>query len=249
MKYIFILTLLTVAFSLPASAQIYQKGEKSKTENVLLQFSHVVGERNLQLDSSYENSHGEIYSVRKFRYYVSNLIFHDTANGVEHFVADSYFLVNEAVVESKSIALVIPTGKYNAVSFLLGVDSVKNITGAQTGSLDPLNDMFWTWNTGYVMMKLEGVSPLSKLPRRIIEYHIGGFKAPHNVLRRFFLPLSEKVVSSNSIMTVQIQANVNNLFMGKHNLKITDSPACTSVGFLATQFADNYQDMFSIRER
>ena len=53
----------------------------------------------------------------------------------------------------------MPAGNYNSLSFLLGVDSMHNVSGAQTGALDPANDMFWTWNSGYVMAKMEGASP------------------------------------------------------------------------------------------
>jgi hypothetical protein len=35
-----------------------------------------------------------------------------------------------------------------AIKFLLGVDSLKNVSGIQTGALDPAKGMFWTWNTG-----------------------------------------------------------------------------------------------------
>ncbi|WP_316930094.1 MbnP family protein, partial [Hymenobacter sp. IS2118] len=39
----------------------------------------------------------------------------------------------------------IPVGDYQSVSFTVGVDSARNVAGAQTGALDPNNGMFWTW--------------------------------------------------------------------------------------------------------
>ncbi len=68
--------------------------------------------------------------------------------------------------------------------FLLGVDSLHNVSGAQTDALDPAKDMFWTWNTGYVMAKLEGNSPSSALVNNKYEFHVGGFSGKYNVLKK-----------------------------------------------------------------
>ena len=38
----------------------------------------------------------------------------------------------------------------------LGVDSVLNYNGVHEGALDPINGMYWTWQTGYIHCKLEG---------------------------------------------------------------------------------------------
>ena len=66
---------------------------------------------------------------------------------------NDYHLVNQAIDSSLSFTISLAANKYDSVGFLLGVDSAGNTSGAQTGALDPLNDMFWTWNTGYVMEK------------------------------------------------------------------------------------------------
>lgn len=88
---------------------------------------------------------------------------------------NSYHLINEEGTASKSFSFFVMPTQYNSLSFLIGVDSLKNVSGAQTGGLDPLNGMFWTWNTGYIMFKMEGNSPSSSVVNNKIEYHIGGF--------------------------------------------------------------------------
>jgi hypothetical protein len=65
----------------------------------------------------------------------------------------------------------------------LGVDSIRNVSGIQTGALDPLKGMFWTWNSGYVMAKLEGSSESSNSAGNRFTYHIGGFRPGMNVLK------------------------------------------------------------------
>jgi len=55
--------------------------------------------------------------------------------------------------------------------------------------------MFWTWNSGYIMAKLEGTSPVSSQPNNKFEYHIGGFREPVNVVSkvRVAFPLGQAI--------------------------------------------------------
>ena len=56
----------------------------------------------------------------------------------------------------------------------LGVDSVLNYNGVHEGALDPINGMYWTWQTGYIHCKLEG-NIICDSSRKSFEYHIGGY--------------------------------------------------------------------------
>ncbi|MBX2924717.1 MAG: hypothetical protein KF746_21120 [Chitinophagaceae bacterium] len=215
---------------------------------VSLQLEHTVGNLTLALDSLFQNSLGEPFSVRKFRYYISNIRFVHADNKKSYLVKNRYFLVDETNPVSKIITVSIPPGKYSSVSFLLGVDSLKNVSGAQTGALDPLNDMFWTWKSGYVMAKMEGRSPVSNLPHKMFEYHIGGYKGAHNVLQRAELRLPEILnILPGTVASINIQADVNAWFNAVHSLAIAQYPACTSEGALSRQYAENYIRMFHIQ--
>ena len=55
-----------------------------------------------------------------------------------------------------------------------GVDSLLNYNGIHEGALDPINNMYWTWQTGYIYCKLEGYI-LNQTTKQNFEYHIGGF--------------------------------------------------------------------------
>lgn len=57
---------------------------------------------------------------------------------------------------------------------LYGTDSLSNVSGAFEGALDPINGMYWTWNTGFINLKIEGNSS----SRNKIEWHIGGYRQP-----------------------------------------------------------------------
>jgi len=108
--------------------------------------------------------------------------------------------------------------------------------------------MFWTWNTGYVSIKIEGRSPLSNLPQHLIEYHLGGFKGPDNVNQRIDLlfPGGNTDTKENKTTMIRVKTDVNSFFNSVHSLPIKNNPACTSPGRLARQYSENYARIFSI---
>lgn len=221
----------------------------SATGPVTLAFRNMVGTDPLAFGTVYTSPFGEAFTVTKFKYYITNIELLNTTNGRKQAFPDSYFLVDHANPSSQTIRVDAASGSYNAVSFLVGVDSIRNVSGAQTGALDPLMDMFWTWNSGYIMAKLEGNAPVSTLPNQMIEYHIGGFKGPNSAIRRVTLQFPsglEREVIRNSTLVIDINTDLRAWFQGMHSLSISANPTCTSPGDLASQYADNYSTMFSI---
>lgn len=228
---------------------LFFAGNRSIAQNGKLEirFRHSVGSSVLISDSVYVNSFNEKFSINKLKYYVSNFSLSKTSNLQQLRISHECFLINEGEPSTKSIQLKIPAGEYSSIQFILGVDSIQNISGAQTGALDPLNDMFWTWNTGYVMAKLEGNSPLSKLSQQMIEYHIGGFRGQYAVQQKVQLkfPVVQKIRNNQTTVLI-VNADVLKWFNGKHNLRVAEYNACTSPGALALRYAENYATMFSI---
>ncbi len=214
-----------------------------------LNFSHQVAGQSLIYGNTYTNPLGEDYTVTKFKYYISKIRLENTSAGSHSTEDANYFLVDEGQASSKKISFNTETGSYNAVSFLLGVDSIRNVSGAQTGALDPANDMFWTWNSGYIMAKLEGQSSFSTLINNEIEYHIGGFKGTDNVVKRIVLPFSQSIeIKNDKAVSILISADINKWFKHIHDLPIAMNPACVMPGNLATQYAANYSGMFTITQ-
>ncbi len=129
---------------------------------------------------------------------------------------------------------------------MLGVDSLMNTSGAQTGALDPLRGMFWTWNSGYINAKLEGISSQSSQPAHMINYHIGGYRYPNNAARVITMNLESINNSDEKNHELFITANTNAWFSGRHEIKIAKTPGCMMPGELAGAIADNYSEMFSL---
>jgi hypothetical protein len=229
-KSILALSFLLSAFSLKAQ------------QKITIQFKNKVGQDDLQLiERTYTNSFGEPFTVNRFKYYVSHILLIDSTNQFYQFPND-YFLIDAADSLSQTIILNTTAKKIKTIHFMIGVDSIKNISGVQTGNLDPLKGMFWTWNTGYVFAKLEGQSDSSHAPAHYFSYHIGGFRQNENAEKIIMLNTQE---SNNNI--IKIKVDVLKWFDGVHNFPINKNAACHQPGFLAMQIADNYAKMFSIQ--
>lgn len=203
---------------------------------------HLVGKALLKLDSvNYTNSLGQSFRITKFKYYLGGFTLKQDNGAACNF--SEYFLVSEEEPASKQILLdAVPGGHYTTLEFTIGVDSLHNCSGAQSGALDPVNAMFWAWNTGYIFLKLEGNTTASRLPGHLFEYHIGGYRTPNNCIRRVSLKI-DLPVSSRS-QSLALNADVMKVLEHSFIADFGKTPAIT--GFQnATVMADNYQHMFS----
>lgn len=235
-KYISFIACLTLLLS-------FNDDEQQAPHVVTLRFHSIIGNHPLELGRSYVNTLGDTIAVQRFKYYVSNIVITDAVGKDVYLFPRRYYLVDAADSASQSIQLKVPELPLKQVRFMLGVDSIRNVSGVQAGALDPLNGMFWTWNSGYIMAKLEGVSSSAHVPGQRFTYHVGGFKTPNNTARLITLDLPPTTAPVNE---VNIAADINAWFKGAFSLRIAEHPLCHSPGSLAVQIADNYRDMFSI---
>jgi hypothetical protein len=104
--------------------------------------------------------------------------------------------------------------------------------------------MFWTWNSGYVMQKLEGQSPQSKAINQKIEYHLGGYSGPNRAqqLRAFYFKSPILHVKKNITATVIITADFNGFWQGDYS--ISSQPVCNTAGELAGRLAQRFCQLF-----
>lgn len=162
-------------------------------------------------------------------------------------LSKDYFLVDHEDANSRNIKLNAPADTCTSIIFTLGVDSARNISGAQTGALDPGNGMFWTWASGYVMAKLEGHSPVSTISGQAFTLHVGGFKVPYVTIRQIQLPLpGNMIVVKDTSVTIKLNADIDTWFSRIHTISIAKNPVCHAPGKLANDIADNYEGMFSV---
>lgn len=211
------------------------------TGSLYLELEPSVGAAPLQLNAgTYANGNGEQFTVSAFKYYLSNVKLR-RVDGSQYAVPDSYFLVDVAQAGSQHITLPgVPAGEYTGLSFVVGVDSARNVAGAQTGALDPVHGMFWDWNSGYIFMRLEGTSPASATGRLL--FAIMGFQRPYNALRTIGLPFggATVTVSPDHEPEIHLRVDVQKMFVGPTPLRfadVYDSEGGPSAVRVATNYA------------
>lgn len=206
-----------------------------------VQFKLMFNNQTFHKDSSYTNSTGETVQIHRCMFYTTKWKLITSNNDTVHLSKD-HFLIN--IEKEQSTTLTFPKlANATKIIFDMGVDSILNTSGIQTGILDPAIGMFWTWRTGYIMAKLHGVSPQAKTAGNRFSYEVGGFQSPYNSVRTIVLELPTHREKSKPIT---IQTNLANWFSGKHRIQIGTTPNCHNAGKLAMQLADNYATMFSI---
>lgn len=232
------------------SAEDVQQPPVVKDHNLVLKFKAVIDTVPLEFGKSYQNFFRQSFTVKTFKFYVHGIEMINTDSGkVFRTGADKYYLVDFSDSTTTELKLAVLPYQYNRLGITIGVDSARNVSGAQTGALDPAKGMFWTWNTGYIMAKLEGTSPSSTAPGGVFEYHIGGFKEPDNVLRKpvLLFPFGQSLdLKPGKTSEITVTANLGAWFYNPHDIKFNENPVCTTPGLLAHQIADNYSKMFTV---
>lgn len=214
---------------------------------VKLEFFNVAGESNLNLNNQwYTNANGDSFTVSRFNYYISNVSLKSTS-GATYTEDNSYHLVQQEDASSTSFDMTgVPEGNYTSITFTIGVDSLHNVSGAQSGALDPVNGMFWSWNTGYIMLKFEGNSPKSTEPDGKLMFHCGGFSGANSVLRTVTLNFPSAIQVGSSTPHVHLQADVLQLFNSPNKIDFSKLMIIHMPGTDAKNIADNYANMFTI---
>ncbi len=232
----------------------------SVTPTVLVEFDNVAGSADLAFNTNYVNSFGETFKVSKFTYYISNVSLKKT-DGTVFTVAqdDSYFLIKEDVATSQMVELKnVPEGDYQSVTFTVGVDSVRSCApiDKRTGALDPVNGMYWTWNSGYIFSMLEGSSAVSGATNNLFQFHVGGFggysSPTANNIRQVTIPFKNTVAQVRNSTKTEINLKVDALKVFGTNtsgvdnrVSIAANPTVMSsptVAPIAKKLAGNYQN-------
>ena len=220
--------------------------------NLNLHFAPKVGTNDLEFGKTYTNASGESFSIRAFKFYITNIQLINDASGETYAAGkDDFYLVDFSKGTSTILQVKTKPSTYNRIQFEVGVDSLHNVSGAQAGALDPANGMFWTWNSGYIMAKLEGYSPASNQPNNLFEYHIGGFKGANKVQQTILLdlPAGKQIVTQNGgFSDATITADAARWFTGSANISIASLPAVMTPGSDAKTISQNYARMFSVQE-
>jgi hypothetical protein len=151
---------------------------------------------------------GDTMTFTTFKFYISNIRL-KKADGSWWAQENSYYLVDQSKTESRTITIdKIPPGDYTEIEIMLGIDSLHNTQGAQSGALSPANGMFWDWTTaGYIFLKAEGNSPQSS--SGTYAYHLGGYYGANKIItvRNFPFPNGAIKLDKNKKPVVHMLSN------------------------------------------
>jgi hypothetical protein len=184
---------------------------------------------------------GDSMNFTKFKYYVSNVKL-KKADGTWWIHPDSYFLVDAADLASTTLSLgTLPIGEYTEMEYTLGVDSTRNVSGAQAGALSTTNGMFWSWNSGYIMVKAEGTSPQSDTGN--FAFHLGGFSGANNIVtvKNVVFEAEKLVISKNNTSEIHMKCNPAKLF---HASPLSSGTNVMMPGSKAQSMATNFYGSF-----
>jgi len=217
--------------------------------SVKLNFEAAVNSTSLILNSGqrFTNFFGDSFTVRKFNYYLSNFKL-KTIEGYVFSEPESYHLIRNDIIETTSFTIQnMPEGTYKSIEFLIGVDSLHNVSGAQTGDLDPIKLMFWDWNTGYIFLKLEGeYSTINSGGWLQYSYHVGGYAGPYNCVRKCSITFPNNLeVVKGSKPEIYLKAVIDELFKSPEIIDMDTYNAITT-GKKAYTLSDNYSDIFIV---
>ncbi len=95
----------------------------------------------------------------------------------------------------------IPLQGVEKISGLIGIDSSMQVSGVYEGSLDPGKGMYWTWQAGYIHIKLEGKRQNASGRWIPFRYHLGGYRSPYSTLREW----SAAVVNGEAIVRIDLR--------------------------------------------
>jgi hypothetical protein len=223
--------------------------EPEKKTSLKLSFKAFMNNEDLVINRAklYTNFYGDSLNVGMFKYYVSNVVL-KKASGSSDSIRESYYLVDHQSSDKTSFTIEnLPEGDYTKIEFLLGVDSARNVSGAQTGALDPGNLMFWDWNQGYVFFKMEGSYKSTAHPvMGDYALHVGGFSGPTNYIRKISLsfPSTLSIVKGKT-PAIYFNTIADEVFKTPNVIDL-DSYYSTTSGKFCGAIADNYVDMIKI---
>jgi hypothetical protein len=156
------------------------------------------------------------------------------SSGKEHCLVDVFEKDQAEIAMPKS-----ELSKCDYISFVIGVDSTLQTTGAHSGALDPIHGMYWTWQSGYIGWKFEG-EELSAGQSTAIQWHVGGFRAPYQTQRTVRLKIGEVGDS------IQCSIQIDRLL---HDWRSIVPAEVMSPNYYARLLADRFQTCFQIKLR
>ncbi len=226
--------------------------DSNELGNLNIDFKNTINTTPLVLNTeTYTNSSNEDYTVSELKYIISNISL-IKANGEEFVypVDQSYFVINEGVVTSKSINLTgINIGDYSKIRFGFGVDQSNYPLNGMTNFIPTAeeNGMLWSWSAGYKFLKFEGTYTPQGGTQDDYILHVGSHGSTLDNYKVITLDLPSVItISEANAATISINANVAKIFDGTNTHSLATKSDIQVDPVYAPILAENVSTIFTI---
>ena len=213
-------------------------------------FDHEFDGQPFRADTStfYTLSNGENLRFARFDYYISNIEL-QLADGTWWAQEESYHIIHASRTKPSIKIPALKEGEITGVRYMIGVDSVRNFSGAQEGALSPSNGLFWSWNTGYIFVASEGICLERPEDSNFFIHHIGGFRAPFIGSRTVTFDLTDKVIiRGEATSTLNMKVEVNRFYEGPGGrISVVQLQTLHTANETSSNIANNIATMFSVK--
>jgi hypothetical protein len=100
------------------------------------------------------------------------------------------------------------------------------------GDLDPIKGMYWTWNSGYINSKFEGILTKTDATKIPFEYHLGGYLPPYPTLQTLTFNYEK---SETTVVKLDLSQFISSLEIEKCNNVMIPGPKAFELSKLLTK--------------
>lgn len=243
-KVLYSLSIIALVVSLN-SCKKEDAGPSNQT--LKLHVHSVAGSDALNYSNTFTTAAGKRFTLSEFRYYVSgvSLLKND---GTKFPITGKYFLVSPSVSDYDLGS--VPVGDYKGLEFSVGIDSAANHSDPATyEATNPLAiqtpAIHWSWNSGYIFVKLEGKCDTSATNTGALDQDLILHLGLDKFLRTVTLNTAF-TVSKDNAKSLTLVADVTKYLTGV-DFKTENMTHTMDNQPLATRLADNISSMFSIQ--
>lgn len=212
---------------------------QKNTEKLIVNIVPIFNGESILKDTWYVTQSKDSIQLSKLKFYLTNFVLIDKESSTDTIKKQQLIDVFKKKTLSIELSDIIYTNNY-VLNFDIGVDEKFNTSGANAGDLDPINGMFWSWQSGYINFKIEGKSPSCTTRKNKFQFHIGGYQKPNATIRTLAFNLA-----SIKEKTLTIHLDAYPFFKSIH----LDSQSQVMIpGKEANSVANLLPKMFSIHE-
>jgi hypothetical protein len=207
---------------------------KVAAQQVKIEFNPKWNEHTIHLGDYYPlNNSIDSIKFDVVKYYITNIRLSKQGKDVYSDLCLHYLM---DLSTGNVININIPANiSYDSLHFNIGTDSIANTSGAMRGDLDPMHGMYWAWQSGYINVKMEGVSSVCKTRKNTFQYHLGGYLGEHKTQQKLSFYGTKNQFKINILLSEIVSDD-----------DLLNIPEVMSPGVLAVKLMQQFKNSFKL---